>query len=130
MDVSPHISGMLGNGNVGRLCRFRCIIAGTLALSACIAAPFPGRAFASIAPPGPTCITNAEPYGASVFLVQRDNAVASANAADQDTDPDGQNSSVPDSKTTPAESESDKLETFTPSETIDADQGVDFPYDI
>ena len=130
MDVSPHISGMLGNGNVGRLCRFRWVIAGTLALSACIAAPFPCWAFASIAPPGPTCITSAEHCGASFFLVQRDQAVASANAAEQDTDPDGQNTSVPDSKTTPAESESDKLETFTPSETIDADQGVDFPYDI
>lgn len=130
MDVSLHVSEMLLSATVGRWCRFQRVVAGTALLSVCIAIPVSARALASIASPETTCLINAEPRGAPVFLAQRDETTASSDAAVKDADPDGHNASIPDSQPMPAESESDQLKTFTPSETIDADQGVDFPYDI
>ena len=123
MDVSLHIAGILGN-------RLPRVIAGTVVMSACIAGPFPCGAMASVASPGSACLDSAAPCRASIYLAQQDDAVSSAKVAEKDSAPEGQNASGADSKKTPAASEPDDLEKFTPSEKIEADQGVDFPYDI
>jgi len=123
MDLSAHIVGIGGTA----LAR---VIAGAVMVSACIAGPFPCGAMALIAAPGVTCIDSTAPRRGSVLLAQQNHAGFSATAAEQDTGSDGRNESGVESNTTPAESTSDDLEKFTPSEKIEAGQGVDFPYDI
>jgi len=130
MDFSLDIAGILRKGDVGIWGRLPRVIAGTVVVSACIAGPFAGLASASITLPGSTCFDGPAPCRASVLLARQDDAVSSAKAAEKDSGADGQNEAGADSKTTPLESESGDLERFTPSEGIEADQGVDFPYDI
>lgn len=123
MNISRHIAGKRGNGLL-------LVIAGTAVVSVCIAGFFAGLVSASIAANKPTYLDSAVPCRAPLLLAQQDDAGISAVAEPQDTTQDGRNEAGATSKTTPPASESDDLEKFTPSEEIEADQGVDFPYDI
>ena len=104
--------------------RFALVITGLAVLTACIAATLPCGVLASNDSPEATRIGSRAP----VFLARQDTAVDATDAASMDAGPEAQSESEADSKTTPAES--DTLKEFTPSEEIEADQGVDFPYDI
>ena len=104
--------------------RFALAITGMVVLTACIAATLPCGVLASNDSPESTRIGSRAP----VFLARQDAAVDATDAAGKDSSPEAQSESETDSKTTPAES--DRLKEFTPSEKIEADQGVDFPYDI
>ena len=104
--------------------RLMLAIAGPVMLAVCIAASLPCGVLAAHDTTGSTWIGNNGP----VFFARQDAAIDATDAANENSGPEARSGSEAESKTTPAES--DTLKEFTPSEEIEADQGVDFPYDI
>jgi hypothetical protein len=101
-----------------------------LAIAACTAALFPCGV--PLAADNSGLAGYGSPVGAhaAVILAQQGDAAVPADPPAQDRGSDGQERSETDSEAMPPESTPDDPETFTPSETIEAGQGVDFPYDI
>jgi hypothetical protein len=102
----------------------------TAVLSVCMTAAFPGVAMDWTASPGVTGLDGAPPCRWCVLFARVDDAGMSASGPLEDAAPEARKDPESDSKTSPAESEPDRLEEFRPTEEIEADQGVDFPYDI
>ena len=127
MDDSDHISKMPVIRKGGCLNRLALATAGTVMLAACIPAALPSSiALASTDTPGTTWCGSRAP----VLLARQDADIDAVTPAEKDAGLATRSESEADSKTAPADSESDTLKEFTPSEAIEADQGVDFPYDI
>ena len=106
--------------------RIVCVVV----LAACIAIPLPCCARPAIDSPRLMrldCTASCRP---PIYLARQEAADATGNTAEKDARPDDPNAAAADSKPPPAASESDDLEPFKPSQEIEADQGVDFPYDI
>jgi hypothetical protein len=131
MNDSGQTAGMPANRKDRRLDRLALVTAGTVMLAACIAAALPGCiALASNDTTGAIVVGSNAPGRVPVTLARQDAAVDAVKPADKDSAPATHNESEADAKTTPADPETDHLKDFTPSEQIEADQGVDFPYDI
>lgn len=131
MDDSDHIKGVPANRQGGRLDRLALVTMGTVMLATCIAAALPcSMALASNGTTGSIVVGSNAPGRAPVILARQDAAVDAVKPAEKDNTPAAQNESEAGAKTTPADPESDQLKEFKPSEQIEADQGVDFPYDI
>ncbi len=99
-------------------------------LAACIAIPLPCCALPAIDSPRWMRLDSTASCRPPIFLARQNAGVAVVDTAEKDIRPDDPNASATDSKPPPAASESDDLEPFKPSQEIEADQGVDFPYDI
>ena len=109
--------------------RLLWIITGTAMLTVYGAIPGYGHVMGAGGSPGATGWGNALPAAKAVILFASQKADGTADTAtDQARTAGEHNQAETDSQSPPAES--DVLKPFRPSEEIEADQGVDFPYDI
>ena len=105
-------------------------VVGVLAMAACAALLLPRGVPVAAANWGPAGYGSPIGAHAAVTLARQGDGAVPADPPAQGTGSDGQEGSETDSKATPPPSTPEDLEPFTPSETIEAGQGVDFPYDI
>ena len=105
-------------------------VSGVLVMAACTALLFPCAVSVIAENSGQTEFGGKFGTRATVLLAQQNGGADPADPSGQGTGIDSQEKSTTNLEATPPQSTPDDLETFTPSETIEADQEVDFPYDI
>jgi hypothetical protein len=129
MQLSQENKGMPVKATTSAGSRLLWAIAGAAMLTLYGAIPAYGHVTGLAGSTGAKGWGNATPAEKAVVLIASQKADGSTEtAADQSSTAGEQNKAETDSQPPPAESE--VLKPFRPSEEIEADQGVDFPYDI